>query len=240
MNSKFNVEKYGEWMDNFVSLLDNFNLVLFTNKASYNDIIKFIHPNVKIVIKEYEDFLCYKWDWQTNHEKNYLLNHQSSYNTNWRLNMVWSEKINFVKEGITYFNNDYCMWCDIGYFRSPINNNFPNKKMELDPDKVYYALVCPRKQLNTYVRMVLLKQQVPHDQNSIAGGFFLSHIKNIAHHHSLYYAKLDNYFTKDMLIKDDQYILIHCFVENMTKYHLIEETNPHIYDKWFVFQRFLT
>jgi hypothetical protein len=240
MNSKFNVEKYGEWMNHFASLLDNFNLVLFTNEESYKDIVKFIHPNVKIVIKEYTEFICNKWDWEKNHKNNYLLNNQSVHNTDWRLNMVWSEKINFVNEGIKYFNNEYCIWCDIGYFRTLISKKFPNKNIEIDPDKVYYALVCPRKQLNTYVRMILLKQQVPYEQNSIAGGFFLSHIKNIEHHHKIYYTKLEYYFLNDMLVKDDQYVLLHCFVENMVKYHLIEEPNPHMYDKWFVFQRFLT
>ena len=37
----------------------------------------------------------------------------------WKINMLYSEKINFVKETLQkkYFDTEFYGWCDIGYFR---------------------------------------------------------------------------------------------------------------------------
>ena len=51
--------------------VNNYNLVIYTNKDGYELLKKYIQPNIKIVIKEHTDFYTYKYSdyWIKNHEK---------------------------------------------------------------------------------------------------------------------------------------------------------------------------
>jgi hypothetical protein len=118
INSKFEPNIYIEWMNNFISIVNNFNLVIYTdeNTVKYIDIKN--NPRIIVIIKPIQEFYNYKYKeyWIENHKKNNLLNYRS----NWELNMLWSEKLWFVKETIErkYFDTDLYGWCDIGYFRN--------------------------------------------------------------------------------------------------------------------------
>ena len=119
LKSKFNKNIYSEWINNFLSNVNKFKLVIYTNKESLYMIEPYeSNPNIKIVLLEIEDFYNYKYKdyWIKNHEKNHLLNTKIC----WELNMLWSEKLSFVKKTIdeNYFEGDWFGWCDIGYFRS--------------------------------------------------------------------------------------------------------------------------
>jgi hypothetical protein len=134
-------------MKNFISIVNNFNLVIYTDENS----IKYIPDSVKdnskiqIIIKPIEQFYNYNYKnfWIENHKNNFLLNDVSC----WELNMLWSEKIWFVKETIErkYFDTDFYGWCDIGYFRNRENDldtrflstwASKNKILDLDTQKI--------------------------------------------------------------------------------------------------------
>ena len=51
IKSKFNPEKYVEWMNNFISIVNNFNLVIYSDLNSYKYIKTNNNPRIKIVIK---------------------------------------------------------------------------------------------------------------------------------------------------------------------------------------------
>jgi len=131
-------------------MVNNFNLVIYTddNTAQYINIKG--NPKIKIVIKPFEQFHNFKYinSWIENHKRNFLLNDKS----NWVLNMLWSEKIWFVKETIErkYYETEFYGWCDIGYFRNRPDDihtnklmNWPNseKIMKLDKNKICYACI---------------------------------------------------------------------------------------------------
>jgi hypothetical protein len=105
-------------MNNFISIVNNFNLVIYTDENSSKYIDTKENPKIKIIIKPIEEFYNYKYKdfWVENHKKNFSLNEKSC----WELNMLWSEKISFVKETIErrYFDTNFYGWCDIGYFRN--------------------------------------------------------------------------------------------------------------------------
>ena len=69
IKSKFECEKYVEWMNNLISIVNNFNLVIYTDENSS----KYINTNgnlkIKIIIKPIEQFYNYryKYFWISNH-----------------------------------------------------------------------------------------------------------------------------------------------------------------------------
>ena len=94
--AKFDVHIYLNWMHNMLSNVCQYNLVVYTDDIGS----KYINPylnnaRVKMIILPYEQFYMYKYKeyWVTNHAKNDLLKHK----VDWRVNMLWSEKIFFVK-----------------------------------------------------------------------------------------------------------------------------------------------
>ena len=259
IKSKFNPDIYVEWMNNLISICNEFKLVIYTNEESARHINICENPNIKIVIKPFDQFYCYKFrdSWIKNHAKNTMLNGQSRFNTDWELNMLWSEKIAFVRETATqkYFETEYYGWCDIGYFRNRQNDTpigdllaWPNplKIGALDKNKVHYACVNNSKEyVNSLARLINMRsradlpvQQIPSHQYSVAGGFFLLHQTKIDWWFSLYYFRLETYFNNNYLVKDDQIIIADCVFSNMGRFKLHYE-NDGVFDNWFMFQRLL-
>ena len=261
LKSKFEVEIYRKWMSNFINNVNNFNLVIYTNKESYSVLEPLLEYNknekIKVIFKEWNEFYGYQWkdNWINNHQNNNLLNEKSRFNTDWKLNMLWSEKINFVKETMDkkYFDTEWYGWCDIGYFRG--GNNLTNKEIKrwpnkdkinsLDKNRIYYGLPGNIRDLNLLSRIILMKNKnnmpnipIPPNQISIAGGFFLSHRNKLEYWHTIYYKRLSDYFTHKYLVKDDQIVIIDCIINNLKNFKLIEEQDPRK-DRWFVFQSFL-
>ena len=256
IKSKFQPETYITWMNDFISIANNFNLVIYCDENSSKYIDTKGKPNIKIIIKPLEEFYNYKYKeyWIRNQEKNVLLNDKIQ----WEVNMLWSEKIWFVNETIqnTYFESDFYGWCDIGYFRNRHNDthttnllsNWPNnhKIMQLNKLKIHYACINNNSSELKYLKKIIDNKnqyglpavQIPAYQQSIAGGFFILHKNNIEWWCKTYDRKLALYFSHNYLVKDDQIILVDSIFSNIEKFNLIRENDKN-YDNWFLFQRFL-
>ena len=258
ITSKFEPGQYVEWMNNFISIVHNFNLVIYTDLNSVKYIKTNNNPKIKIIIKPLDKFYNYKYRdyWIENHDKNLLLNDKSS----WHLNMLWAEKISFVKETIerNYFDTEFYGWCDIGYFRNRIGDytdtntshlmNWPNmsKINQIDKNKIVYGCINNDDMyINYLIKIIQNKNQfelpvtpIPPFQNSIAGGFFILHKKMIKWWFNTFDTTLHNYFKNNYLVKDDQIILADCVFSNLDKFLLCKEFK-YPYDNWFMFQRIL-
>jgi hypothetical protein len=170
--------------------------------------------------------------------------------------MLWSEKVWFVHETVSkkYFDTEYYGYCDIGYFRNESNDmhtNFlstwpsKNKLLTLDKSKIHYALVNNNlESMNALFRAVnntneqgLPIKEIPANQVSVAGGFFIGHRDKIDWWATTYDAKLKLYFENEYLVKDDQMIVIDCIMSNLKQFQLHEEHSN--FDNWFMFQRLL-
>jgi len=103
LKSKFNKKLYSKWMSNFLLNNKNFNLIIFTNNESKYMLDDYVNnnPNIKIIIKPIHKFYNYKY--KTKWIKNHSINHSLNKHTNWELNMLWSEKISFIKDAIPAF-----------------------------------------------------------------------------------------------------------------------------------------
>ena len=259
LKSKFDKATYITWMNNLISIVNNFNLVIYTNVASMPFIDTKGNKNIKIIIKEITQFYNFKYkeQWTKNHEKNVSLNDRSSYNTDWELNMLWSEKVWFVNETANkaYFNTDFYGWCDIGYFRnSPgdldtsVLQNWPNNSVikTLNKSTIHYACIQDSdhylKRLKTCINDRnsddLPRIPIPANQQSVAGGFFIIYKEKVDWWAICYDQKLKTYFLNKYLVKDDQIIIIDCLFTNQEDFSLYRETDAR-FNNWFMFQRIL-
>jgi hypothetical protein len=242
-------------MNNFISIVNKFNLVIYTDENSFKYIDTKNNPKIKIIIKSLDKFYNYKYKdyWIKNHENNYLLNDKSC----WELNMLWSEKIQFVKQTYEnkYFDTEFYGWCDIGYFRNRPHDihtsrltNWGNNQVILrnNIDKISYACIKNDDGYMNFLHNLVNSRNdknlpvipIPAHQNSIAGGFFILHKNNIEWWTTTYDNKLKLYFENNYLVKDDQIILVDCILSNLDKFNLFRENNDH-FDNWFMFQRIL-
>jgi len=255
IKSKFDPSVYIQWMNNFLSIVNEFYLVIYTDEHSVSHIPMLNHPRIRIFIKPLCEFYNYKYKdyWIQNHEKNVLLNQRIS----WEVNMLWSEKIMFVRETIQqkYFDTEFYGWCDIGYFRNrmcDINTHFlthwssSSVISNLAPNKIHYACINnDSSYMNHLFRIInnknqlgLPEQPIPSDQCSVAGGFFILHKNLIDWWSNTYDSKLELYFKNGYLVKDDQIILIDCIFSNIGSFYLHREKSYGL-DNWFMFQRIL-
>jgi hypothetical protein len=242
-------------MNNLISIVNRFYLVIYTDVTSAKHINTKNNPNIKVIIKPMDCFYNYQYKdyWIKNHEKNVLLKDKSC----WQLNMLWSEKIRFVKETADnkYFDTEFYGWCDIGYFRNRHNDlhtsklaNWGNNQLILNNniDKICYACITNDNGYMNYLFKLankrnekgLPEQPIPAEQNSIAGGFFIVHNKHVDWWAETYDSKLQLYFENGYLVKDDQIILVDCILSNLDRFTLFRE-NIQAIDNWFMFQRFL-
>lgn len=255
--AKFDPSVYRGWIHNMLSNVHSYNLVVYCDEESYAYIAPYLsNPRIKAVIKSPKEFSTYHSNerWMANHQRNILLNGR----TGWELNMLWCEKLHFVRETIhnRWFNDTSLYgWLDIGYFRGRSNDlttdelaNWPNpdRLRELDHSKIYYA--CVNNNASYLMQLYQLvndrgpdglpRVPIPDHQVSIAGGFFLGTAENLLWWHETFYALLMKYFESGRLIKDDQILVADGVLGNLDRFHLCQEEDAR-YDNWFLFQRLL-
>lgn len=258
IKSKFDPTIYIQWMNNLISIVSQFNLVIYTDVATSIYIKTNDNHRIKVVIKSMQEFYNYKYrnEWIENHRRNARLNEA----TCWELNMLWSEKIWFVKETIDnhYFDTDTYGWCDIGYFRNRPNDIHTNKLtnwgqmkceqlVKLDDSKICYGCICNDDNYMNILRQIVVtknqhglpSQEIPAHQNSFAGGFFVIKKSLIDWWANKYDTTLQLYFKHKYLVKDDQIIIADCILSNQEHFNIFREDNS-AYDNWFMFQRILS
>jgi len=82
-----------------LSNVNNYYLVIYTDENSKHFVTPYeSNIRIKIVIKPMEEFYNYKYreQWINNHINNHSINNK----VDWRVNMLWSEKIHFVEQTI--------------------------------------------------------------------------------------------------------------------------------------------
>ena len=159
MKNRHGYEKHLNWFRDFIGVVNQFYLVIYTGESEYNAICDEIRKldettrrQIKVVVKPFSEFHNYKYErfWMENNARPECKLAQIA---DWRLNMLWCEKTHFVRETIEnrYFDTEYYGWCDVGYFRDTLSSGSayrerirqqwpnPNKINRLHKDKVYYG-----------------------------------------------------------------------------------------------------
>lgn len=262
LRSKFDNRTYLQWITNLLSVVNNFYLVIYTDAESFKQLsplTDFSNNKIKIVIKPFEDFYTYRYKdfWIKNHETSNLNLHV---HTDWKLNMLWNEKVFLVNETIKnkYFNTLYYGWCDIGYFRNRKNDlhtiylsTWPNNQKLLsipfNNNSIHYG--CVQNNTITYVKLSnnikthytnkeTSQPSIQFDEICFAGGFFILRPELIDIYTRLYDEKLMYYFMNNFIVKDDQMIIMDIIFMNPNLFYIHTEDDPR-FDNWFMFQRLL-
>ena len=268
LKSKFPSFQYLSWIQNLFSIVNNFNLVIYTDVNGFKDLRNIIHKyrkllnnRIKIIIKPITEFYGYKYkeQWIHNHKISKIALHKI---IDWQLNMLWCEKVHFVKETIDkkYFETPFYGWCDIGYFRNENNTinteqlllrGWPHPKkllrlMYTSSPLIHYG--CVQNDINVFNK--LKNNVLDHYSNNntninmnyltdcFAGGFFILPAIVINQYVEIFDEKLNYYFSNNYFIKDDQTIIMDCIFTNPQLFSIHFENNPY-YDNWFMFQRIL-
>jgi len=260
MKSKFAIDKYIIWIKNLLSIVNNFNLVIYTDINSLNSIkylIDYTNKKIKIIIKPITEFYTYKYknNWIKNHDSSTMELHK---HIDWQLNMLWNEKVFFVEETIKkqYFKSQYYGWCDIGYFRNnpdDINTIFLNKwpnnvkiiNNTIKQNCVNYGCIQDNIEIYNslsneikehYKNELKTPPTNKYTENCFAGGFFILKQETCKYYSKLYDEKLEYYFCNDFFIKDDQFIIMDIIFTNPELFYIHRENNSQ-YNNWFMFQR---
>jgi hypothetical protein len=260
IKSKFPPTKYLAWAKNLLSIVNNFNLVIYTDRKSFGlfktlftinpSITNKIGTKIKVIIKPLEDFVGYKYKdhWIKNHSLSGLDLHEK---VDWSLNMLWCEKVHFVNETVNnkYFVSPFYGWCDIGYFRNRKDDsntnmllNWPNPlKLFTLTKGIHYA--CVENNQEIFKDLIGNNRSKPLSKDKLsqkcfAGGFFITRPRLIQTFSTIFDNKLQYYFDNEFVVKDDQTILLDCIANNPRLFclHLEQDLN---YDNWFMFQRLL-
>ena len=260
VKSKFPITTYLEWIKNLFSIVNNFNLVIYTDINGYNSLKQLLLTNnflkkkdqIKVIIKPMNEFYGYRYkdEWIKNHNNSQLSLHKK---------VDW-EKIHFVNETLhnKYFDTMYHGWCDIGYFRE-----LSYKKLELligwpSPltlltklsNKIHYGCV----QTDAMKYKMLQNDVVTHYSNNnntsirkssppisykkieeicFSGGFFILTQPLAEIYSRIFDSKLQYYFKNGFTVKDDQQIIMDCIFTNPQLFQI------HFSENWFMFQELL-
>ena len=73
--AKFEKSIYDAWIDNMLSNVNNYYLVIYTDELGSQQFQKYAQSKIKIIVKSYTDFFSHKHEkqWINNHDKNIYL-----------------------------------------------------------------------------------------------------------------------------------------------------------------------
>lgn len=245
-------------MNNLISIVNQFNLVIYTDEETSEVLETKNNPRIRVIIRPFEQFHNYEYRewWVKNHEKNYPLNTM----LDWEVNVLYNEKVWFVRETWEkcYFDTEFYGWCDAGYFRNRNRktshdthtrhlSNWSNPRAihSLDKTKIHYAQVERHENpphlehLKNLIRDKnedgLPKTPIPVNQVSLGSGIVILHRDLVDQWHLTFTNKLKLYMKHDYLVMNDQIIQVDCVFSEPERYRLHLED----IDNWFMFQRIL-
>ena len=234
---KYDTSLYLQWINNYMNLIKDTPLVIYTNSENIKNIIENIRKDylnlTKIINVDINSLHCYKYI-------KYFENDYNRDNERYHdplLYLIWNNKTAFMYDAYNnnYFNTDYYAWTDIGMIRDLntfklLNNKFPNNNLKIKSDKVYLLEIekFENAELN-------YNNNIPFifTNNRCGGGVILCSKYIIKDWFIIYYNMLDNFIENNIFSGKDQNILNNIYIKYRN--NLIELIIPekNIIDKWF-------
>lgn len=246
IKSKFSLEKYLEWISNFLYI--GFKSIIYTNEETKMVLLNHfpnIEENNKLIIYEIRDFYTSKYNWDYDYNIDYEKNKHSI-----NLYKLWNEKIIFLRKAseLNYYSTEYFLLLDIGSFRNknkleeiknynfPTHNNFIKNKLTM----FYYSNFTIENSKNAHI-IDNRFYSINIDQNTFVGGLFGGDKQSIINFEYEFKKILDVHKKKGIFSGKDQNIYNFVVLNNPNLIHLL---NSHIinksYDSWFCFHYYFS
>jgi len=199
----------------------DYELILFMDDRYVDEIVP-KNSNVKIIPINKDSLIFISPLWKRLPREREIME-SSEYRSSFRHRLSFPEnsvpeytlinhaKIDFVVEAQKYSDSPYFCWVDFGYIdipSSPIDNTL------LVDGKVNYNLINP---LDDRDRDVLYTMHTAPER--IGGGFFWGNKAVLLEYQSLYH-HIHERFQKDNLADDDQHLVLRCYYERPSLFHL--------------------
>ena len=234
---KFNTNTYISWITNYMNLIKDIPLIIYTNSDNINNLIINLRcnnlKNTKIIKININDLYCYKYIeyWNNDYHRDKEKYHDPL------LYLIWNNKTAFIKDAYDrkIFDTNFYMWTDIGMIRdlktfNVLKNIFLNSEInKINKDKVYLLEVE-----NFNNNKLNYKNDKPYifNENRCGGGVILCNKNLIEKWFYEYYNMLDKFIKYDIFAGKDQNILNNLYISNRNLIELIKPNNSPI-DKWF-------
>lgn len=246
---KHSTDSYKKYLSNWFPYFENGNMVIFCDDYYY-DYIKELRKNVMnkttIIKKPIEEFKVYKEFndfFKNNNEKI-----KNVYNIDYRKQLIWGEKINFMYEGYKiYPQAEYIAWFDGGYFREDQDKDLVKTLFsdlsKINPNKTYMIRITSDYWIDVFNKNIndkkpgqfLSDYKIDYNSAYLAGGFILTHSMNIKKIYDLFYLYLSEFKKADKEFLDDQYIFAFMVLDNKYKdmFELLLAPSQYEKDVWF-------
>ncbi len=191
-NTKRSLKQYRDWMANFFEIRTP--KVIFTDRETYRDFFTSrTAGNVRYVFVDWQKFLC--WGLYDKFVES------ADDEAKWRLNMLWNEKIHFVRRaiGLNLYGSEFFVWTDIGCFRDSRYNrfyrNWPSirRLRSIGAAKVTLLLISPFEDKHKHAQADGLPPSVGQQAEApgtVGGGIMSGHSKAWLRWHDRYYKTL--------------------------------------------------
>lgn len=234
---KFTSSIYYNWIKNYLEILKETRIVIYTNSDKIFELIKEIRKDyleyTKIIKVNIEDLYCYKY---INYFKKDYDRDPERYHDP-LLYLIWNNKTSFIYETYKkkYFDTELYAWTDIGMIRDDktykiLKELLPLNNIEKINKKKVYLLEVEKfieKELN-YIE----EKPYKFNDNRCGGGVILCSNENIEEFNKKYYDMMDKFIEYDIFSGKDQNILNNLYIKNKEKIELVEpKKSP--FDKWF-------
>jgi len=241
---KFSSDIYISWIKNYMNLIKDNPIVIYTNSDLVKNLIINIRKDylskTKIVFLNITDLYCYKYINYFNND--YIRDHEKYHDP--LLYLIWNNKTAFMYDAFkkNYFNTELYAWTDIGMIRNNIIyntllNKFPNKNLKINSDKVYLLEV----ENFNYLELNYISD-IPYifNNNRCGGGVILCNKNILEKWFFIYYDMLDTFIKYDFFAGKDQNILNNIYLKyNNDLITLIKPLNSP-FDKWFYMLYFMS
>lgn len=241
---KFSSNVYIKWIINYMNLIKDNYIVIYTNSENIEDIIKNIRINylskTKIILTNINDLYCYKYINYFNED--YKRDNEKYHDP--LLYLIWNNKTEFMYDAFkkNYFNTELYAWTDIGMIRNnliydTLSDKFPKDLDKIENTKVYLLEVENFKEnelnYNTTVPFIF-------NDNRCGGGVILCSKYIIEYWFETYYNMLDLFIKNNIFAGKDQNILNNIYLKfrNNLIYLVKPENSP--FDKWFYMLYFMS
>jgi hypothetical protein len=241
LKSKFDQNKYIKWFSNFINIIGNFKIIIFTNKMTF----KFLKSsnlnlnNIEFIIKEIKCFKYHKFEKQISENLKYFPLHDIS----WKLILLYINRHLFVEEVKLLFNSEYYMHIDIGYFRDFKGKNLNLNLSKFPKDKIVIGRTTNNKDVLNKINNSMKnfnKNEIENNlmQNHIyGGGAQLFPNKLVEKWTEIYKKQLNIFFKREINFKDDQPIITSLVVKYNIFYLIFDTDEKEI--PWFPFIDYL-